>query len=135
MKIYPIHTNSMAFKAKNKDKDDSQVEEVAALGGGALGGTAVHKLGQLNKVATKTGGTIKNVGDIVNRVPINAKNYQEGLLMSFKKFFKNIHMEKILTKPAGKLFGVVGGAVSLGSAAYGITEAAGTYSGLLINNK
>ena len=134
MKISSIHTNSMAFKAKKK-KDDSEAEEVAVLGGGALGGTAVHKLSQINKVAAKTGGTVKEVGNIFNKVPKEAKVYQEGLLMSLRRFLKTIHLERLVGKGAGRVFGVIGGFVSGATAIFGITEAAGAYSGLIAKDK
>jgi len=132
MKVYPVRTNVIAFNAKNK-KDDSQVEEVAAVGGGAVGGKAAYELSKVNKFATKAGTNTKKITGVITDMPKEAKSYTA----SIERFLKNIHLDRIFNiknKMLGKTLGIAGGALSLGAATEGIVETVGTFSQLATQN-
>ena len=134
MRINPINTNTIAFRSEKK-KNDSEVEEVAALSGGAVVAKATHEISKINTVATQTGNGAKKVGNIITKLPGEAKNYQEGLTLTLRRFLKNIHLEKLMGKGASKFFGAIGGLFAGASAIFGITEAAGAYSQLIVPDK
>lgn len=133
MKVSSIQTNTLAFRAQKK-KDDSQVEEVAAVGGGAVGGKAAYELSKINKVATKAGTNTKKITSVITDMPKEAKNYTA----SIERFLKALHLDRLFKLKGGivgKALGITGGALSLGAATEGIVETAGTFSQLATQNK